>query len=114
MRSSLGFCFSCTKDKLYGSKPKFHTFSSQIVGYYEIHGSDICCYAGTMISDLKPTGEITFEARVTNSNKYGYAIETIIDGKLLHGMLFSCTSNLSQDNHAYHKKYEIAFCFVQL
>ncbi|CAL9116970.1 uncharacterized protein LOC135634069 isoform X1 [Musa acuminata AAA Group] len=60
--------------------------------------------AGTMISDLKPTGEITFEARVTNSNKYGYAIETIIDGKLLHGMLFSCTSNLSQDNHAYHKK----------
>ncbi|THU62138.1 hypothetical protein C4D60_Mb01t01980 [Musa balbisiana] len=60
--------------------------------------------AGTMVSDLKPTGEITFEARVTNSNKYGYAIETIIDGKLLHGMLFSCTSNLSQDNHGYHKK----------
>ncbi|XP_074571348.1 protein GLUTELIN PRECURSOR ACCUMULATION 3-like [Curcuma longa] len=57
--------------------------------------------ADSKLSDHKSAGKVTFEARVINVNKFGYVIETIIDGKLLHGMLFSSTSNISKDNHVH-------------
>ncbi|XP_042377051.1 host cell factor-like isoform X1 [Zingiber officinale] len=60
--------------------------------------------AGKKVSDQMSAGEVKFEARVINVNRFGYAIETTIDGKLLHGMLFSSTSNISIDNHTHYKK----------
>ncbi|KAG0450001.1 hypothetical protein HPP92_027114 [Vanilla planifolia] len=48
--------------------------------------------------------EIAFEARVTGANQYGYAIETIVNGKPLRGMLFSCTSHFGDDGDAYVNK----------
>ncbi|XP_072974401.1 uncharacterized protein [Typha angustifolia] len=59
--------------------------------------------AGTNIHDPKPPKSIEFEARITNANHHGFAIETIIDGKVLHGMLFSGTS-ISEDSDAYPNK----------
>ncbi|XP_008785617.2 tip elongation aberrant protein 1 [Phoenix dactylifera] len=58
-----------------------------------------CSQAGTRACDSRPPEEVTFEATVTNSNPYGHAIETTIDGKLLHGMLFCCTSSFIQDKY---------------
>jgi hypothetical protein len=34
-------------------------------------------------------GKKTFQAKVTESLPHGYTIETIVDGKLLRGILFS-------------------------
>ncbi|KAJ0981958.1 hypothetical protein J5N97_010213 [Dioscorea zingiberensis] len=42
-----------------------------------------------------------FQARVTSSNDHGYAIETIIDGKLLHGMIFSSTASIPVDDKSH-------------
>ncbi|KAG6511000.1 hypothetical protein ZIOFF_029049 [Zingiber officinale] len=61
-------------------------------------------HTGKKVSDQMSAGEVKFEARVINVNRFGYAIETTIDGKLLHGMLFSSTSNISIDNHTHYKK----------
>ncbi|KAG0494736.1 hypothetical protein HPP92_005730 [Vanilla planifolia] len=48
--------------------------------------------------------EIAFEARVTSTNRYGCAIETIVNGKYLRGMLFSGTSRCAEDVEARMKK----------
>lgn len=56
--------------------------------------------AGTRISGSYSDEEIIFEAKVTAAHQHGYAIETIIDGKLLRGMLFTCTSQSSEDSLA--------------
>ncbi|WOK92296.1 kelch domain-containing protein 3 [Canna indica] len=60
---------------------------------------------GTIISDLKASGKVAFEARITNANHYGYGIETTINGKLLRGMIFSCTSNTNLEDHVQHRRF---------
>lgn len=59
-----------------------------------------CNQSGTKTPYSRSSGGIKFGARIMNANQHGYAIKTVIDGKLLHGMLFSCTSSFVQDNHA--------------
>nr|CAD1837969.1 unnamed protein product [Ananas comosus var. bracteatus] len=48
----------------------------------------------------KAARKIEFEARIMNINHHGYAIETVIGGKVFHGLLFSCTSIPCQGNDA--------------
>nr|CAD1837950.1 unnamed protein product [Ananas comosus var. bracteatus] len=48
----------------------------------------------------KAARKFEFEARIMNINHHGYAIETVIGGKVLHGLLFSCTSIPCQGNDA--------------
>ncbi|PKA59848.1 Acyl-CoA-binding domain-containing protein 4 [Apostasia shenzhenica] len=55
--------------------------------------------AGSKTSSSCSDEEIAFEARITSANQYGYAIETIVNGKLLRGMLFSCTSCYGEDTN---------------
>lgn len=43
-----------------------------------------------------PPGKRTFQAKVTKSFTDGYTIETLIDGKLLRGVLFSNKPNFSK------------------
>ncbi|KAG0476593.1 hypothetical protein HPP92_012967 [Vanilla planifolia] len=57
-----------------------------------------------MLNYAQAGEEIAFEARVTGANQYGYAIETIVNGKPLRGMLFSCTSHFGDDGDAYVNK----------
>lgn len=43
-----------------------------------------------------PPGKRTFQAKVTKNFTDGYTIETLIDGKLLRGVLFSNKPNFSK------------------
>lgn len=52
---------------------------------------------GTKTSRSYLDEEIVFEARVTGAHQHGYAIETTVKGKLLRGVLFSCTSRSDED-----------------
>ncbi|KAK8924143.1 Acyl-CoA-binding domain-containing protein 4 [Platanthera zijinensis] len=54
-------------------------------------------HAETKTSESHSDEEIVFEARVTGAHQHGYAIETTIKGKLLRGVLFSCTSRSDED-----------------
>ncbi|XP_020583851.1 host cell factor-like isoform X2 [Phalaenopsis equestris] len=56
--------------------------------------------AGTRTSASYSDEEIVFEAEVKGTHQHGYVIETIINGKLLRGMLFSCTSRSCEDSLA--------------
>lgn len=49
----------------------------------------------------------TFEAKVTNAFHYGYTVETNIDGKPLHGILFSCKTNISHAAQAYFNRKNV-------
>ncbi|XP_042450262.1 acyl-CoA-binding domain-containing protein 6-like isoform X2 [Zingiber officinale] len=83
------------EDLLYPGNIKDNIFLKHSYRLHEINQAD------SKLSYHKSSGKVTFEARVINLNKFGYVIETIIDGKLLHGMLFSSTSNISKDNHVH-------------
>lgn len=58
------------------------------------YGQAVTKTSGSFYSDE----EIAFEARVTGSHQHGYAIEATVKGKLLRGVLFSCTSRSSEDS----------------
>ncbi|CAK9147944.1 unnamed protein product [Ilex paraguariensis] len=56
-----------------------------------------------------PLGKRTFQAKVTKSLSNGYTIETVIDGKPLHGVLFSnkpCSKKTAEDDST-KKKYPV-------
>ncbi|KAG5234031.1 tip elongation aberrant protein [Salix suchowensis] len=58
-------------------------------------------------------GKKTFQAKVTESLSHGYTIETIVDGKLLHGILFSNKPSspqiVSHKNRRKRESAEIGF-----
>ncbi|KAH7665197.1 Galactose oxidase/kelch beta-propeller-containing protein [Dioscorea alata] len=53
------------------------------------------CYSqeGTRYTSKQGT---TFQARITNSGDYGYAIETVIGGKLLRGLILASTAGFTE------------------
>ncbi|ERN17915.1 acyl-CoA-binding domain-containing protein 4 isoform X1 [Amborella trichopoda] len=58
--------------------------------------------------EVKPPEEKIFEAKITDIFRYGYNIETNIDGKPLRGILFSYEPNFSHAAHAYLSRKKIA------
>eukprot|EP00249_Psilotum_nudum_P013942 c24589_g1_i1 orf=335-1936(-) len=51
--------------------------------------------------DFKPVEEKIFEAKITDVFHYGYTIESVVDGKLLRGLLFSYKPGFAHAVHAY-------------
>ncbi|KAA8542560.1 hypothetical protein F0562_023712 [Nyssa sinensis] len=51
-----------------------------------------------------PPGKRTFQAKVTKAFSDSYTIETVIDGKLLRGVLFSNKPNFNHDDNISRKK----------
>ncbi|XP_020242016.1 rab9 effector protein with kelch motifs-like isoform X2 [Asparagus officinalis] len=58
----------------------------------------------TQTSDSSSALKVPFEATITEENQHGYSIETIIDGKLFRGVVFSSTALPYQDGRNYPKK----------
>eukprot|EP00262_Sarcandra_glabra_P004363 TRINITY_DN1531_c0_g4_i1.p1 TRINITY_DN1531_c0_g4~~TRINITY_DN1531_c0_g4_i1.p1 ORF type:complete len:604 (-),score=107.45 TRINITY_DN1531_c0_g4_i1:366-2177(-) len=76
----IGMSDSCQSVPLpsYGQAGKqnelFHTAGKQKLTSYEYN----------------PAEKKTFDAKITSAVHYGYTVETVIDGKTLHGILFPC------------------------
>ncbi|XP_043722829.1 kelch domain-containing protein 3-like isoform X2 [Telopea speciosissima] len=58
--------------------------------------------------ELESSQEKIFEAKVTETFCYGYKIETIIDGKLLRGLIFSYPPSFSQVADDYQSRKRMA------
>uniref|UniRef100_A0A5B6YFY5 Putative RING finger protein B n=2 Tax=Davidia involucrata TaxID=16924 RepID=A0A5B6YFY5_DAVIN len=63
-----------------------------------------------------PPGKRTFQAKVAKTFSGGYTIETVIDGKLLRGVLFSNKPNFNHttDDNISRKKGAVEICGVKL
>ncbi|XP_020242017.1 tip elongation aberrant protein 1-like isoform X3 [Asparagus officinalis] len=60
--------------------------------------------ASPISGDSSSALKVPFEATITEENQHGYSIETIIDGKLFRGVVFSSTALPYQDGRNYPKK----------
>ncbi|KAJ6815466.1 tip elongation aberrant protein 1-like isoform X3 [Iris pallida] len=61
-------------------------------------------HAGIQSESSSFSGKVTFEARILESSRYAYTIETTINGQKLRGVLISATSCSGEDSHAYPNK----------
>ncbi|KAI5055799.1 hypothetical protein GOP47_0029320 [Adiantum capillus-veneris] len=60
------------------------------------------------LHDFKAADERIFEAKITDVFHYGYTVESVIDGRLLRGLLFSYKPGFAHAVHAYLTKKKLS------